>query len=78
MVAAAFAGVTGERQERNAVYSSYSPLVGQPLAYAASPYQYSAYSAVPTAYAGYPYGGAYGGVYGGASVYSGLPSVRYY
>lgn len=74
MVAAACAGIAGERQERNAVYSTYSNLVGQPLAYAASPYQYSAYSAeYPTAYASYPYGGVYG-----AGVYSGLPAVRYY
>lgn len=57
MVVAAFAGaVPGERQERQAVYSTYSGLVS-PLAYSASPYAYSGVpAAVPaiSTYSSYP------------------------
>lgn len=76
VIAAALAGVPGARQERQ-VYSTYSNVVGAPLAYAASPYAaYPAYSGVPTAYAGYPYGSGVYGAYG-ANVYS-APTVQYY
>lgn len=71
IVAAALAGVPGERVERQ-VYSTYGGVIGgAPLAYSAysspyygsSPYAYSAYGGYPTAYS--------------ASVYS-APAVRYY
>lgn len=62
------------------MYSTYSGLVGSPLAYSASPYTANVYGGVPaySAYSAYPaytqgiYGGAYGGAYGG------IPAVRYY
>lgn len=71
VIVAALAGVPGERKERQ-VYSTYGNLVGAPLAYAASPYTYSAYSGVPavSAYSA--------GVYPYAGVYSGAPAVAYY
>lgn len=83
IIAAALAGVPGERQERQAVISTYNGLVS-PLAYGASPYVSSVYSGVPaistysslpaiSTYSSYPT--AYTGYNG---VYGGVPAVRYY
>lgn len=68
IVAAALAGVPGDRQERAAVYSTYSNLVASPYSYGVSPYAYSGvYSGVPaiSTYSSYP-------------AYTGYPAVRYY
>lgn len=71
MVAAALAGVPGERQERNAVYSTYNGLVASPLAYAATPYAASPYAYSAGVYSGVPAISTYSSYPGEALDFSG-------